>query len=108
MAPKKWCTKRDLLSSAGLLQHAATVIRPGRTFLRCLFDLSATVQKPNHHLSLNKGARSDLAWWHDFLIYWNGVSLLVALGEQEPMVYLTSDASGKYILELMLVSVGVE
>ena len=27
---------------------------------------------------------------------WNGVSLLVALGKQEPMVFLTSDASGKW------------
>ena len=93
---KKRCTKRDLLSLAGQLQHAATVVRPGRTFLRRLFDLSATVQKPNHHLSLNKGARSDLAWWHDFLMDWNGVSLLVALGEQEPTVFLSSDASGKW------------
>ena len=93
---KKRCTKRDLLSLAGQLQHAATVVRPGRTFLRRLFDLSATVQKPHHHLSLNRGARSDLAWWHEFLTDWNGVSLLVALGEQEPTVTLTSDASGTW------------
>ena len=43
---KKGSTKRDLLSLVGQLQHAATVIRPGRTFLRSPFDLSATVQ--NH------------------------------------------------------------
>ena len=55
---KKWCTKHNLLYLAGQLQHAAT---PGITFLRHLFDLSTTVQKPNHHLSLNKGARLDLA-----------------------------------------------
>ena len=90
---KKCCTKWDLLSLAGQLQHAATVVRPGRAFLRRLFDLSATVRKPHHHLSLNKGARSDLAWWHEFL---TGVSLLVALGEQEPTVILTSDASGRW------------
>ena len=93
---KKRCTKHELLSLAGQLQHAATVVRPGRTFLRRLFDLSATVRRPHHHLSLNKGARSDLAWWHEFLTDWNGVSLLVALGEQEPTVTLTSDASGKW------------
>ena len=63
-------------------------------FLRRLFDLSATVKKNHHHVSLNKGARSDLAWWHEFLTEWNGVSLLSALGEQDPSVIVTSDASG--------------
>ena len=43
---KKRCTKRDLLSLVGQLQHAATVGRPGRMFLRRLFDLSATVVSP--------------------------------------------------------------
>jgi hypothetical protein len=31
---KKRCTKRELHSLAGQLQHAATVVRPGRTFVR--------------------------------------------------------------------------
>ena len=66
--PKERCTKRELLSIAGQLQHAATVVRPGRVFLRQLFDLSTTVKKPDHHLHLNKGARSDLAWWNEFLV----------------------------------------
>ena len=47
-----------LLSVAGQLQQAVTVVRPGRAFLWRLFDLSATVRKPHHHWSLNKGARS--------------------------------------------------
>ena len=93
---KKRCAKRDLLSLAGQLQHAATVVRSGRAFIRRLFDLSTTARKPHHHLSLNKGVRSDLAWWHEFLTDWNGVSLLVALGEQEPTIILTSDASGRW------------
>ena len=106
---KKRCTKRELLSLAGQLQHAATVIRPGRTFLRRLFDLSATVQKPNHHLSLNKGARSDLAWWHDFLMDWNGVSLLGGTGANSLVdIRRIWEVGLRCILELMLVSVGVE
>ena len=40
---------------AGQLQQAVTVVR---AFLQQLLDLSATVRKPHHHLSLNKGARS--------------------------------------------------
>jgi hypothetical protein len=60
---RKRCTKRELLSITGQLQHAETVVWLGRTFLRHLFDLSTTVSKPNHHVNLNKVARSDLMWW---------------------------------------------
>ena len=82
------------MSVAGRLQHAATVIRPGRTFLRRLFDLSVTVL--DHHIRLNAGVRPDPAWWHEFLLQWNGMSLLAALGEISPSVVLTSDASGSW------------
>ena len=30
---KKWCTRRELESLIGTLQHACSVIRPGRSFL---------------------------------------------------------------------------
>ena len=93
---RKRCTKRELLSIAGQLQHSAMAVWPGRTFLRRLFDLSTIVEKPNHHISLNKAARSDLMWWNEFLTDWNGVSLLSVLGEHEPSVILTSDASGNW------------
>lgn len=93
---KDRCTKRELLSIAGQLQHAATVVWSGRVFIRRLFDLSTTVKKPNHHIRLNKGARSDLAWWNEFLVTWNGISLLAVMGEQEPTVVLTSDASSSW------------
>ena len=72
------------------------VVWPGRVFVRQLFNLSATVQKNNHHMNLNQGARSDLTWWHEFLVEWNGVSMLSSIGEQKPEVTLTSDASGSW------------
>lgn len=36
---KKLCCKRELQSLAGELQHACKVVRPGRTFLRRVFEL---------------------------------------------------------------------
>ena len=93
---KRKCTKQELLSIAGQLQHAATVVWPGRVFVRRLFDLSATVRKASHHVYLNLGARSDLAWWREFLAEWNGVSMLSALGDLQPSITLTSDASGSW------------
>ena len=93
---KRRCTKRELQSIAGQLQHAATIVRPGRTFLRRLYDLSSSVSKPDHHIKLNVSARSDLAWWCQFLSNWNGISLMASLGEFNPIFTLTSDASGKW------------
>ena len=69
------------MSTAGQLQHAATVVR---TFIAYLFDLSTMVAKPNHYVQLNKGAKSDIAWSHKFLELWNSVSLLSSLGEESP------------------------
>ena len=93
---KKRCIKRELLSIAGQLQHAATVVRPGGTFIRRLFDLSKTVRRPDHHIRLSVGARSDLAWWHEFLANWNGISMMTAASREVSTVTVTSDASGSW------------
>ena len=72
---KKRCTKRDLQPLLGLFQHAAAVVRPGRT-LRRLYNLLPTAEAANHHLYLNAAARSDLAWWMSFIESCNGLALL--------------------------------
>ena len=85
--------KRDLLSLLGLLHHAATVVRPGRAFLRSLIDTAATVQALDHRVHLNSSARADLAWWHTFLRTWNGTSIMPPTN---PPLILVSDASGTW------------
>ena len=45
---KKACRKRELLSIIGLLSHACKVIRPGRSFLCRLIDLSSKVSNLDH------------------------------------------------------------
>ena len=93
---KRSCRKRELASLVGLLQHAAIVVRPGRTFIRRMFDLLAVVAKPDHHIRLNAGFRSDLARWQVFLKSWNGVSMMAARDDREPDEEITSDASGHW------------
>ena len=66
--PRNSGKKRSLL---GLLHHAATVVRPGRAFLRSLIDAASAVQGLDHWVYLNSSARADLAWWHTFLRVWN-------------------------------------
>ena len=94
--PKRSGKKREIASLVGLLQHAATVVKPGRTFIRRMFDRLTVIAKPNHHVRLNAGFRSDLAWWQMFLEDWNGVSMLSSLGVREPDEAVTSDASGHW------------
>lgn len=93
---RKSCTKRDLLSLIGQLQHACCVVRPGRTFLRRMIGLSTTAKQLHHKIRLNKGFRSDLKWWSCFLPMWNGQGLFRATLGSSYGATLTSDASGSW------------
>ncbi len=93
---KSSCTKRELLSIIGYLQHACCVIKPGRPFLRRMIDLSKGVRALHHRVRLNAGFRSDLKWWGCFLPMWNGHCPMVSVVKQVPQAVLTSDASGSW------------
>ena len=93
-----WClrkssTRKELESLLGHLPHAATVVRPGRTFLRQLFSLLHQAKLPSHFVRLTAGARADLAWWKCFLQSWNGSSIFPL---PDPACHVYSDASGSY------------
>ena len=85
--------KRELLSLIGLLTHAASVVRPGRAFLRSLIDVAAAVRDLDHWVQLNSAACADLAWWHTFLAFWNGKSFMPP---SDRPLFITSDASGSW------------
>jgi len=91
--PHRSGRKRELLSLIGLLNHAATVVKPGRTFLRSQIDASTTVTALDHHVTLTTKARGDIAWWFYWTETWNGVSLFPAA---EPGEFIYSDASGSW------------
>ena len=91
--PRHSRTKRELLSLLGLLNHAASVVKPGRTFICSLIDASTAAKHLDHYVHLSAQARADLTWWHTFVQSWNGKSLLP---EPEPAQSLYSDASGSW------------
>ena len=91
---KKACRKRELLSIIGTLSHACKVIRPGRTFLRRLIDLSTRVANLDHFVRLNQAARSDLEWWCQFANQWNGKAMMYRRSRDLLQGMLVSDASG--------------
>ena len=93
---KKVCRKREILSIIGSLSHACKVVKPGRSFLRRLIDLSKAVKDLNHFVRLNREARSDLEWWFQFAEAWNGTSLMYESNRNRCEVTLVSDASGTW------------
>ena len=62
----KMCTCRELESLIGVLQHAARVIKPGRSFLGRVISLPSVAKQCHHHIQLNAEFRSDMTWWRIF------------------------------------------
>ena len=89
----RFCTLKELKSLVGKLQHACKVVRPGRTFMRYMFELMKGARKGQRFLRLNSAFKSDLAWWHLFMEQWNGTLMLFNLGQASPRYHLFSDAS---------------
>ena len=95
---RKACSRRELESLIGLLNHACKVVRSGRSFLRRMIDLLQGVPMHRlhpHPIRLNREFRSDLAWWHLFVQEWNGVSFLPP-PPQLAVKEMASDASGSW------------
>ena len=87
---KKKATKREILSLVGQLQHAAKVVRAGRTFVARMYSTASKVKELHFYTRLNASFRSDVCWWHTFLGSWNGFSLL------RWIVSIQTDASGSW------------
>ena len=84
---------RAALSLIGALSFATKVVKPGRMFLRRLIDLSATVYKLDHRVSLNAEARADIEWWTTFHPLWNGVELIQESPVTSHALHFNTDAS---------------
>ena len=70
---QKWLSrksgkKHEILSLIGKLSHAAKIIVPGRIFLRRMIDVAHRIKHLDHWVHLNHEFKSDLAWWHTFII----------------------------------------
>ncbi len=83
---RRTCKKRELLSLIGKLNFFAIVVRAGRMFVRRLIDLSKTVKKLHHYVTLNNEAKNDIHWWCEFLPTWNKCSFI-----PDPKIVLSTD-----------------
>lgn len=77
----KYASMKECESLIGKLNFAASVVRPGRFYLRRLWDHIAQCKKLCKHqharLRLSKHALGDLEWWSQFIQSWNGVSIML-------------------------------
>ena len=90
------CTKQQLLSLIGVLQHASTVIRFGRAFLCSMIDLAKTVTALHHQCASEQGlpSRSSMVGILCPTLEWAMFLLLVLYSTPEVTVF--TDASGSW------------
>lgn len=90
---RRSATKHQLQELVGHLNHAASVVRPGRSFLRALIEAMKRPRQAHQRTRLDRQCRADLAWWAVYLYSWNGISYFPSNG---PHLTVVSDASGSW------------
>ena len=70
------CTLRELKSLLGQLQFSTSVIPVGKCFLRRMYNATIGVTRPYHHIRLTRQVKEDMLIWKDFLLNYNGVTLI--------------------------------
>ena len=93
---RKSCSRRELQSLTGKLQHACKVVKPSRFFLCRMFELLGGIGKAHHPVQLNHSFRSDRVWWDTFLESWNGIAFLQLSELKTPDQHLFTDAAGSF------------
>ena len=71
---RRSASKQQLQSIISLLNHVATVVRPGRTFMGHLINTMSIPVRQHHQVRLNLQCRTDISWWLAFTQDWNGVT----------------------------------
>lgn len=73
---RKKVTLRELQSLLGHLNFACRVIKPGRCFLRRLYDKTSGISGKHHYIKLSNDCRADIQLWYEFIHDYNGCTLL--------------------------------
>ena len=70
-------SKRSFLSLLGKLIFLCRIVKPGRIFVRRMFNVSKSVKCLHHHVRLSREASADVKWWLDFCVQWNHKSIFM-------------------------------
>ena len=63
LLPLKKVTLKQLQSVLGKLNFFTRAIRPGRAFVRRLYDATIGITQPHHYIRVTKSMRDDLFMW---------------------------------------------
>ena len=85
-------TKRQLQSLAGRLSWAASGVKGGQVFLRCIFNTIRMLRQNAHRVRINSEVHKDLLWWSNFISTFNGRSTIL---DQYPVESVYTDASNE-------------
>ena len=88
---KRWCSRKSLDQTAGLLAHCATVVKGGRTFSRRIYNLLRDVDPTCKRVRLSDIVMQDISWWANFLVWFNGKARMFK--RDCKVVTLVTDAS---------------
>ena len=72
LSEKKKVTLRELQSLLGSLSFLSRAVSPGRAFIRRLYDATAGITKPHHHIRVTTEMRDDMNMWLTFLRTFDG------------------------------------
>ena len=86
---KSTATLKELQSLIGVLRFAASCVREGRLFFSRLLNL---LKECNKSITLSDEAKKDIRWWHEFLVEYNGVSLIPSQIWNAPDVEISTDS----------------
>ena len=72
---KNNASRKDVQKLVGKLNFAATTVRSGRLFYSRILNFLRTLPKHGIH-TIPGYVKKDIAWWHKFLLQYDGVSLI--------------------------------
>jgi len=77
LSTKESGSKRQLQSLARSFNFACHVVHGGRTFLGREIDCVNKLKRLSHRCRLTSDTRSEISWWKDFLVTFNGRRMML-------------------------------
>ena len=86
------CTRNELEQLLGKLQFVGSCVRPARIFISRMLQFLRGMDKSREYIIPHE-MKKDLRWWAEFLLQYNGVSIMWMEHDPEPDVTMATDAS---------------
>ena len=89
---RKSATKRQMQSLLGKLMYISKCVRQSRIFVNRILSVMRKLKQPFYKVKLSAEFRKDLLWWDEFLVIFNGVSIIPDVMWKAPDAIISTDA----------------